>query len=164
MHNKYKFISWCLFETPTRRIFRGAGVVGPSPATTSSSSTSTASEFSVYLDSDNITSYEDDFDILLWWRDHKLTYPILSIMAKDIMSVPVSTCSSESCFSLLGRIIEERRWCLLPGTVEMLTYLKDRELGEKRDQHAATDNKELEEAFKNLYLVEDEGGAAAAGD
>ena len=74
-----------------RRIFGGAGVAGPSPATTSSSSTSAASEFSVYLDSDNVTSYEDDFDILLWWRDHKLTYPILSIMAKSIMSVPMST-------------------------------------------------------------------------
>ena len=44
----------------------------------------------------------------------------------------------------------------------MLTYLKDQELGEKREQHAATDNKELEEAFKNLYLDEDECGAAAS--
>jgi len=42
--------------------------------------------------------------------------------------------------------------------------LKDWELGEKREQHAAADNKELEEAFKNLYLDEDEGGAAVAGD
>jgi hypothetical protein len=31
------------------------------------------------------------------------------------------------------------------------------------EQHAAADNKELEEAFKNLYLDEDEGGAVAAG-
>ena len=146
------------------RIFGGAGVVGPSPATTSSSSTSIVSELSVHLDSDCITSYENDFDILLWWRDHKLTYPILSKMGKDIMSVPVSTCSSESCFSLSGRIIEERRRRLLPETVEMLTCLKNRELGEKREQHAAADNKELEEAFKNLYLDEDEGGAAVVGD
>ena len=60
------------------------------------------------FDSDNVTAYEDDFDLLLWWRDHKLTYPILSIMARDIMSVPVSIVSSKSCFSLTGRIIEER--------------------------------------------------------
>jgi ribosomal protein L4 len=68
-------------------------------------------------------------------------------MARDIMSVLVSTCSSESCFSLSGRIIEE--WCrrLLPETVEMLTCLKDWELGEKREQHSASDNKELEDAF-----------------
>jgi hypothetical protein len=84
-------------------------------------------------------------------------------MAKDIISVLVSTCSSESCFSLLERIIKERHRPLLPETVEMLTCLKDWELGEKIEQHAAADNKELEEAFKNLYLDEDEGGAVAAG-
>ena len=80
------------------------------------------------------------------------------------MSVHVSTCSSESYFSLSGRIIEEWRRRLLPETIEMLTCLKDWELGEKREQHATADNKELEEAFKNLYLDEDEGGAAVAGD
>ncbi|XP_066344426.1 zinc finger BED domain-containing protein RICESLEEPER 1-like [Miscanthus floridulus] len=97
------------------RIFRGpgaSGVVGPSPASAPSPSLSTsaaACELSTYLDSDNVTAYEDDFDLLLWWRDHKLTYPVLSIMARDIMSVPVSAVSSESCFSLTGRILEERR-------------------------------------------------------
>ena len=35
---------------------------------------------------------------------------------------------------------------------------------ERREQHAAADNKELEEAFKNLYLDEDKGGAAVVGD
>jgi hypothetical protein len=53
---------------------------------------------------------------------------------------------------------------LLPETVEMLTCLKDRELGEKREQHEAADNKELEEAFSDLYLHEEDGGATAAGD
>ena len=112
------------------RIFRGpgsSGVVGPSLASarTSSQSTSAAGcEFIVYLDSDNVTTYEDDFDLLLWWRDHKLTYHVLSIMTRDIMAVPVSTVSSESCFSLAGRIIEERRRCLLPETVEMLTCIR----------------------------------------
>jgi hypothetical protein len=75
------------------RIFGGSGVVGSTPATASTSSHFTVSELACYLDSDCITSYEDDFNILLWWRDHKLTYPILTIMARDIMSVPVSTCS-----------------------------------------------------------------------
>ena len=93
------------------KIFGGpVSIVGPSPACapTLSSSASTANELSVYLDSDNVTAYEDDFDLLLWWRDHKLTYPILSIMARDIMSVPISTVSLESCFSLIERVIEEQ--------------------------------------------------------
>jgi hypothetical protein len=56
-----------------------------------------------------------------WWHEHKLTYHILSIIARDIMVVPVSIVSSESCFSLTGRVIEERRRQLLQHTVEMLT-------------------------------------------
>ncbi|XP_066320504.1 zinc finger BED domain-containing protein RICESLEEPER 3-like [Miscanthus floridulus] len=129
------------------RIFgRGSGIVGASPLPATSSSSTAISELSAYLDSDNITSYEDDFDLLLWWRDHKLTFPILSIMARDILSVPVSTVSSESCFSLTGRIIEERWRRLSPETMEMLTCLKDWELGEKREQHAV-DNQELKDSF-----------------
>ena len=75
------------------------------------------------------------------------------------MSVPVSTVSSESCFSLTRRIIEERRRRLLPETMEMLACIKDWELGENILQHAM-DNQELEDSFKNLYLDEDADGAA----
>ena len=71
------------------------------------------------------TDWGESFDILLWWRDHKLTYPILSIMACDIMFVPVSIMSSESYFSCTTRILEDRRRRLLPEHVEMLTCIKD---------------------------------------
>ena len=67
-------------------------------------------------------------------------------MARDIISVHVSTVSLESCFSLTGRIIEEWRQRLSLETVEMLTCLKDWELGEKRERHAI-DNQELEDSF-----------------
>jgi hypothetical protein len=77
------------------------------------------SELTVYLDSDNVVAYDDDFDILSRW------HPLLSILARDIMTVPVSTTSSESCFSLTGRIIEERRRRLGSETMEMLICVKD---------------------------------------
>jgi hypothetical protein len=32
--------------------------------------------------------------------EHKLSYHVLSILARDVISVPVSTISSESAFSL----------------------------------------------------------------
>jgi hypothetical protein len=94
---------------------------------------------------------DDSFDILRWWHEHKLTYPVLSIMAKDVLTVPVSTISSESTFSMTGRIIEERRRRLKPETVEWLTCIKDWELAEARLQHSVED-KELEEEFEELYL------------
>ena len=86
----------------------------------------------------------------------------MSIMARDIISVPVSTVSSECCFSLTGKIIEERRRRLSPETVEMLTCIKDWELGEKREQHDV-DNQELEDSLQNLYLDEDKAGGGAPG-
>ena len=52
------------------RIFGGleSSVVGPSPASAPTSSTSgyVMCELTVYVDSDNVTAYEDDFDLLLW--------------------------------------------------------------------------------------------------
>ena len=51
------------------RIFGGPGsIIGPSPACapTLSSSASTANELSVYIDNNNVTAYENDFDLLLW--------------------------------------------------------------------------------------------------
>lgn len=78
------------------------------------------------------------------------------------MLVPVSTISLESCFKLTSRVIEERRRRLAPELVEMLTLIKNWELGEARTQHSVG-NPELEEAFSNLYLDEDEAGAAEAG-
>jgi hypothetical protein len=120
-------------------------------AVRSSSSASTTSELVSYLDCDTVSHLSDDFNILDWWHQHKLTYPVLSIMAKDILTVPVSTISSESTFSMTGRIIEERRRKLRPDMVEMLTCIKDWEAAEARLQQAVED-KELEEAFEGLFL------------
>jgi hypothetical protein len=82
------------------------------------------------------------------WHEHKLTYPVLSIMAKDVLIVPVSTILSESTFSMTGGIIEERRRRLKPETVEWLTCIKDWELAETRLQHSVED-KELEKEFED---------------
>ena len=67
------------------------------------------SELTSYLDSDTINFFDEKWIVLSWWRDHKLTYPVLSILAKDIFTIPISTISSESAFSTTGRIVEEQR-------------------------------------------------------
>jgi hypothetical protein len=115
------------------------------------STTSNSSELVAYLDCDNVRQLDDSFDILKWWYEHKLTYPVLSIMAKDILTVSISTISSESTFSMTGRIIEERRRRLNAETVEWLTCIKDWEMAEARLRHSVEDQ-ELEEMFEDLYL------------
>jgi hypothetical protein len=53
---------------------------------------------------------------------------------------------------------------LLAENVKMLTCIKDWELGVRREHHAA-DSPELDEAFNNLYLDEEEGsGGSGTGD
>jgi len=84
-----------------------------------------SSELATYLDSDTVSQLDDDFDLMQSWHEHKLTYHVLSILAKDIFIVSVSTIFSESTFSTTGRIIEERRRRLNPETVEALTCIKD---------------------------------------
>jgi hypothetical protein len=73
------------------------------------STLSVGSELTSYLDSDLVSQFDDSFNILSWWHDHKRTCPVWSIFAKDIMIVPISTISSKSAFSLADRVIEERR-------------------------------------------------------
>ena len=66
-----------------------------------SSSSAAGNELAAYLnDRPLVVHDEDDFNILEWWRDHKQTYPVLSILARDVLTVPVSTTSSEGTFSL----------------------------------------------------------------
>ena len=45
--------------------------------------------------------------------------------------------------------------------MEILTCIKDWEVGETRLQHTV-DNQELDDSFKNLYLDEDADGAAGS--
>jgi hypothetical protein len=79
------------------------------------------SELASYLDSDTITKFDEDFNVLSWWHQHKLTYPILALLAKDVLTVLASTISSESTFSLAGTMIEECRRRLAPDMVECNT-------------------------------------------
>jgi len=64
---------------------------------------------------------------------------VLSVLAKDIFTMPASTISLESIFSTTSRIIKERRRRLNPETVEALTCIKDWENAEARLQHMVED-------------------------
>ncbi|KAJ1259047.1 hypothetical protein BS78_10G123300 [Paspalum vaginatum] len=92
----------------------------------------------------------------LWWHQHKITYPVLSILAKDIMFVPASTISSESTFSLAGRVIEECRRQLTSDMVEVLSCIKDWELADLHMQHdVEEDTKEMEAIFESMTIEEE---------
>ncbi|PNX60375.1 transposon protein, partial [Trifolium pratense] len=76
-------------------------------------------ELQVYLTSP-CEKKSDTFDLLSWWKLNAATYPVLSIMARDILAIPVSTVASESAFSTGGRVIETFRSSLKPQMAEAL--------------------------------------------
>lgn len=92
----------------------------------SNSSQQTTSELNVYLDDPPHPGISDtSFDILAWWKLYGSKYPIISRMAHDILSVPMSTVASESCFSLANQALCEKRCSLLPETLEGVICTQD---------------------------------------
>jgi hypothetical protein len=109
------------------------------------------SKLAAYLDSDIVQKFDDNFNLLDWRHEHKNIYPVLSILAKHIIYVHVSTVSSEPAFSLVGRVIKEWRRRLGLGMVEMFSLFKDWKATDARMQHI-TEDKSLEESFKDMFL------------
>jgi hypothetical protein len=137
---------------------------GPSPlgrrTGTSFPSPTALSELSSYVDSDCVVQYDEEFNLLNWWHEHKRTYLVLSLLSRDVLTVPASTISSESTFSLAGRVIEERLRQLTSEMVEVLSCLKDWEVVDAHVQHnVEKETKELEWAFDNTYLDKDVAAA-----
>ena len=48
---------------------------------------------------------QESFDAIEWWKTNELKYRILSKMANDILSIPITSVASESTLSVGGRAI-----------------------------------------------------------
>ena len=62
----------------------------------------------------------NDFNFLTWWKASSNRYPTISKMARDVLSISVSTVASESTLSTSDRILDSYRSSLSPKTVEAL--------------------------------------------
>lgn len=56
----------------------------------------------------------ENLDVLTFWKDNRIKYTELSLMAHDLLSIPISTVASESAFSAGGRIIGKYQSSILP--------------------------------------------------
>lgn len=65
-----------------------------------------------------------EYDVLSYWKRNSSKFSILSLMAKDVLAMQVSSVASESTFSTGGRIIEPSRSCLIHFMVEVLMCTK----------------------------------------
>jgi len=66
-----------------------------------------------------------DFNILNWWKVHMPRYPILSMMARDVLGTPMSTVAPESAFNTGGRVLDNCRSSLNADTLQALICTQD---------------------------------------
>ena len=63
--------------------------------------------------------------MLVWWKTNQFRFPVLSQMARDVLTIPLSTVASESAFNVGGRVLDACRSSLNPETVEAVICLRD---------------------------------------
>ena len=61
-----------------------------------------------------------ELDVLVFWRANEFRYPILARMARDFLTIPISTVASESTFNASGRVLDQHRSALSKDIVEAL--------------------------------------------
>lgn len=88
------------------------------------------SELELYLDEPRLDR-KIRLDILAYWKSNQFRYPILAQLARDILSVPISTVASESSFSVGGRVLDQYRIFFNPFMVEALVCIRDWLYGSK---------------------------------
>ncbi|GJR69477.1 zinc finger BED domain-containing protein DAYSLEEPER-like protein [Tanacetum coccineum] len=81
------------------------------------------SELDQYLDESLLPRIE--FDVIGWWKLNESKYPILSKMARDILTLPVSTVDPESVFDTCVKEMDGYQCTLRPEMVEALYCAKD---------------------------------------
>ncbi|KAI5312551.1 hypothetical protein L3X38_041724 [Prunus dulcis] len=75
------------------------------------------SQLQLYLDEPKVDR-KINLNVLAFWKANQFQYPELSILARDVLSIPISTVTSEASFSVGGRVIDQYHSTLKPENVE----------------------------------------------
>jgi hAT family C-terminal dimerisation region len=79
------------------------------------------SDLEVYLE-EGFFMVDDDgpFDVLKWWSQNYIKFPILSKLVRDILCISITIVASELAFSAGGRILDDYRNSFMKVMAEIL--------------------------------------------
>ncbi|XP_065666555.1 uncharacterized protein LOC136087525 [Hydra vulgaris] len=91
--------------------------------------TSTEKNYQIVSEVEQFISHtpttDEELDCLLFWRNHHAKYPHLAVLAKEYFSIPTSSVSVESMFSLTGLILNSKRSNLSSSNMNMTLFIHD---------------------------------------
>ncbi|KAM3234190.1 hypothetical protein P3L10_019549 [Capsicum annuum] len=119
--------------------------------------TTVKTELQKYLDEAN-EGETKNFNVLSLWKIHSPRFPILAEMARDVLSIPISSVASECAFSIGGRILDSFRSSLTPKLVQTLVCLQDWIRSESQPLSIEEDIdvlKKLEQELANTSILDD---------
>ncbi|KAG8374851.1 hypothetical protein BUALT_Bualt10G0038600 [Buddleja alternifolia] len=93
------------------------------------------SQLELYLNESPLDRRQfSNLDVLDYWKGNSARYPELALMARDILSIPITTVASESAFSHSGRIIGKFRSSILPENAEAILCAYNSDSDEEEEQ------------------------------
>ncbi|KAJ3670711.1 hypothetical protein LUZ60_008137 [Juncus effusus] len=92
----------------------------------SSTGQSLKTDLDMYLEEPVYRAKEEgEFDILGWWRSFSAKYPVLSVMARDVLAVPVSAVPLDSDARLLNDYLSTMDSNTVQGLICAQDWLRD---------------------------------------
>lgn len=108
------------------------------------------SQLELYLDEPRLDR-KARLDVLAYWRGNQFRYPEVAAMARDILSIPVSSVTVENAFDVSGRALDQYYSALQPDMLEAFICTRNWLYGENEMTRTS-----LEDLTKNILEVNDD--------
>jgi len=78
-------------------------------------------QLDTYLDKPTLDfDFLEHVDVLEWWKNNSQRFFNLTLMARDLLSIPITTVASEFAFTIGSRILNKYSNQLLPENLEAI--------------------------------------------
>ncbi|KAH1073538.1 hypothetical protein J1N35_025866 [Gossypium stocksii] len=124
------------------------------------STKSEKSQLDIYLEEPEL-ELNSQIDVLDYWSKSSVRYNELSLLARNLLAIPISTAASESTFSMGKKVITPLRSSLKPKMVQAVVCLDDwmrakgfsTKVGDKNDDEDDEDDEDEEDDDDDISSI-----------